>query len=88
MREPRDPIVTPIPRFEYSFDAEVLDPDLRRVLAGEDDLATSGVAPFMAEIRHRIESTLAATPGLRVGIGLSGLHCLGITEIPETTETR
>jgi hypothetical protein len=84
----RGPIAKPILRFEYSFDAEVLDPDLRGVLAGDVNVDVS-VAPFMADVRSRIESALAATPGLRVGeIGLSGLHCSGVAQIPETVEIR
>jgi hypothetical protein len=66
----------PLIRFEYAFDAEVLDPDLRAELAGQAKPGTRRVAvmPFMAEIGSRVERALADVPGLQCGIGLSELR--------------
>lgn len=73
----------PVLRFEYKFDAEVLDADLRAELAG-GPRTDAAVGTFMSEVRGRIEAALADTPGLRVGnLGLSELWCPGASEIPE-----
>ena len=84
MRNRDREVVTPLLRFEYSFDAEVLDHDLRLALAG-DETVNAPVVPFLTVIREALEAALATIPGLHREVGLSEMRCPGATELPSPT---
>lgn len=74
-------VLYPVIRFEYRFDAEVIDPELRRAFAG-DRSSTAPGSLFLQDIRQRLEQALTATPGLLVGrVGLSELGTRGAAEL-------
>lgn len=79
----REEILLPLIRFEYSFDAEIRDADIRVELAKPipPGRGAAGVMPLMTEIRSRIERVLADIPGLRTEVGLSELRCPGATDL-------